>query len=162
MVKWNSPTPLLDQQPTSPAVRATVSAMETALVLVKLMENGLGIRLLVNVSTCRCNWNICAFTSPCLQSVSAVIKCSSLDDPANGQVELSNTTVGSSANYTCTRGYILSNGNNTRTCEADGEWSGDTPICERKSWVFVHSQVDWCVLAIYLFSDWLWPPGWSR
>ena len=66
-------------------------------------------------------------------NVSAVIKCGSLDDPANGQVELSNITVGSSANYTCTQGYILSNGNNTRTCEVDGEWSGNTPICERKS-----------------------------
>ena len=117
------------------------------------MENGLGIHLLVNVSTCRCSWNICAFTSACLQSVSVVIKCGSLDDPTNGQVELSNTTVGSSANYTCTRGYILSNGNNTRTCEVDGEWSGDPPVCERKSWVFVHSQVDRCVPFISAVTD---------
>ena len=82
-----------------------------------------------------------------------VIDCGSLDDPADGQVELSNTTVGSSANYTCTQGYILSNGNNTRTCEVDGEWSGNTPICECKSLVFVYSQVDRCVLSISAVID---------
>ena len=52
MVKWNSLAPNLDQQPTTPAIRATFSAMETALALVKLMKNGLGIHLLVNV----CEW----------------------------------------------------------------------------------------------------------
>ena len=60
----------------------------------------------------------------------AVVNCSSLDDPVNGQVELSNTTVGLTANYTCIQGYILTNGNNTRTCEANGEWSGSSPSCE--------------------------------
>ena len=50
MVKWNSPTPQLDQRPTTPAIRATFSAMETAPALVKLMETGLGAHPLVNVS----------------------------------------------------------------------------------------------------------------
>ena len=50
MVKWSSLTPQLDQQPTTPAIRATFSAMETALVLVKLMECGLEAHPLVNVS----------------------------------------------------------------------------------------------------------------
>ena len=50
MVKWSSLTPQLDQQPTTPAIRATFSATETAPALVKLMENGLGAHLLVNVS----------------------------------------------------------------------------------------------------------------
>ena len=68
----------------------------------------------------------------CLQSVSAVIDCGSLDDLENGQVDLSNTTVGSTANFTCNQGYILTNGSSTRTCEANGEWSGDSPICECK------------------------------
>jgi len=27
--------------------------------------------------------------------------------------------------------YIL-NGTSTRTCETDGEWSGDPPTCDRK------------------------------
>ena len=50
MAKWNSLTPQLDQQPTTPAIRDTFSAMETALALVKLTENGLGAHPLVNVS----------------------------------------------------------------------------------------------------------------
>ena len=49
MVKWSSLAPYLGQQPTTPAIWATVSAMETTLALVKLMENGLGIHLHVNV-----------------------------------------------------------------------------------------------------------------
>ena len=58
--------------------------------------------------------------------------CCSLEDPVNGQVELSNTTLGSTANYTCNQGYSLGNGSSTRTCEADGEWSGNPPSCERE------------------------------
>ena len=50
MVKWSSLSPQLDQQPTTPAIRGTFSAMETALALVKLMECGLGAHPLVNVS----------------------------------------------------------------------------------------------------------------
>ena len=72
----------------------------------------------------------CYSCLPVVLSISAVIDCGSLDDPDNGQVELSNTTVGSSANYTCNQGYILRNGNSTRICQANGEWSGDSPFCE--------------------------------
>ena len=50
MVKYSSPTPQLDQRPTTPAVRTILSAMETAPALVKLMECGLGAHPLVNVS----------------------------------------------------------------------------------------------------------------
>ena len=50
MVKWSSPTPQLDQQPTTPAIGDTFSVTETAPALVKLMENGLGTHPLVNVS----------------------------------------------------------------------------------------------------------------
>ena len=50
MVKWSSLTPQLDQQPTTPAIGATLSAIETAPALVKLMECGLGAHPLVNVS----------------------------------------------------------------------------------------------------------------
>ena len=51
MVKWSSLTPQLDQQPTTPAIKAILfSAMKTAPALVKLMEYGLGAHPLVNVS----------------------------------------------------------------------------------------------------------------
>ena len=48
--------------------------------------------------------------------LSAVVDCGSLEDPDNGQVNFSNTTFESTANYTCDLGYNL-NGNITRTCE---------------------------------------------
>ena len=68
-------------------------------------------------------------------SVSAVVDCGSLEDPANGQVEFSNTstTFGSTANYTCNLGYRLLDGSSIRTCEASGDWTGDSPSCECKS-----------------------------
>ena len=50
MDEWSSPTPQSDQQPTTPAIRATFLVMETAPALVKLMECGLGAHPLVNVS----------------------------------------------------------------------------------------------------------------
>ena len=49
MVKCISPIPQLSQQPTTLAIWDTVSSMETALALVKLMENGLDIHLYVNI-----------------------------------------------------------------------------------------------------------------
>ena len=48
-VESSSLIPHLSQQPTTLVIWDTVS-METALALVKLMENGLKINLLVNVS----------------------------------------------------------------------------------------------------------------
>ena len=55
MVKWNSSTPQLDQQPATPAIDDTVSAMETTPALVKLMDSGLGAHDLVNVSEYICH-----------------------------------------------------------------------------------------------------------
>ena len=58
-----------------------------------------------------------------------VIDCGSLDDPTNGQVSLDETTVGSIATYTCDPGFMLI-GNMERTCQENGEWSGNEPTCE--------------------------------
>ena len=68
-----------------------------------------------------------------------MVDCGSLEDPDNGQVDFSNTTFESTANYTCDLGYSL-NGNSSRTCEANGNWSGDQPSCERK--IFVQPQLN--------------------
>ena len=56
--------------------------------------------------------------------------CSTLTNPANGQVShTAGTTFGQTATYSCDTGYILV-GNNTRTCQAGGAWSGNEPICQ--------------------------------
>ena len=61
-----------------------------------------------------------------------IIRCGGLSDPSNGQVSISDNTVGGSATYTCNSGYNLV-GSETRFCQNDGSWSGDAPVCERQS-----------------------------
>ena len=66
----------------------------------------------------------------------AVMDCGPLSDPTNGQVNFTATTEGSVATYACTStGYYLL-GNSTRTCQADGQWSGNMPSCNRKLVVY--------------------------
>ena len=54
--------------------------------------------------------------------------CPALPDPANGSVSTSATASGSTATYSCNPGYNLT-GTVTRTCPADGTWSGTAPTC---------------------------------
>ncbi len=57
------------------------------------------------------------------------IECDRLRDIANGQVQLSGTTVGSTATYSCSHGYFLV-GTSKRVCGTDGDWSGKEPFCK--------------------------------
>jgi len=61
----------------------------------------------------------------------AVVECDQLRDIQNGRVVLTGTTVGSRASYTCNRGYLLV-GDAVRKCQANGEWSGNEPVCKSK------------------------------
>ena len=54
--------------------------------------------------------------------------CGFLTAPPNGSTLLSNTTFGSIASYSCDTGYNLI-GSSTVVCQADGEWSGEIPVC---------------------------------
>ena len=66
-----------------------------------------------------------------LQYTGDVFDCGTLDDPENGNVDLSDgTTEGSDATYTCFPGYELK-GTDIRTCSRSG-WSDQKPTCERK------------------------------
>ena len=60
---------------------------------------------------------------------SAAVQCGNLSSPVNGQVNVEGNAFGSQANYSCSEGYVQ-NGNSTRTCQADGQWSGSEPTCE--------------------------------
>ena len=55
--------------------------------------------------------------------------CPELYDPDNGRVMITGSTYGSVAIYSCEPGYELV-GDETRSCEEDGTWSGDEPTCE--------------------------------
>ncbi len=57
--------------------------------------------------------------------------CDVLTDPLNGTVIGDNRTFTSVVRYECIDGYFLV-GDETRTCQADGEWSGDDPTCMGK------------------------------
>ena len=60
---------------------------------------------------------------------SLVVNCDALTDPTNGQVShLNGTTFGQTATYSCDTTYTLM-GNITRTCQANGVWSGNPPTC---------------------------------
>ena len=59
-----------------------------------------------------------------------VVDCGNLTDPANGQVDHSaGTTNGQTAVYSCNTGYNLV-GESSRTCQAEGDWSGSAPTCQ--------------------------------
>ena len=56
--------------------------------------------------------------------------CGNLTDPVNGQVSHpAGTTFGQTATYSCNTGYNLV-GDSTRTCQAEGNWSGSAPTCQ--------------------------------
>jgi len=54
--------------------------------------------------------------------------CGPLADPVNGVVDDDPSTLFSIATYACNSGFVL-NGDSTRTCQANGIWSGTAPTC---------------------------------
>lgn len=57
------------------------------------------------------------------------IDCGPLDFPVNGIVRVDSTTVGSIAFYSCHPAFQLV-GQERRTCQENGEWSGTKPECQ--------------------------------
>ncbi|CAI8047420.1 Deleted in malignant brain tumors 1 protein [Geodia barretti] len=58
------------------------------------------------------------------------MRCPDLENPADGSVVYDGLVVGSQATYSCDDGYRLVGGS-TRTCESDGTWSGESPLCSQ-------------------------------
>ena len=56
------------------------------------------------------------------------VDCGDPGRVTNGDRVLGLTTFRSQVVYYCNRGYLLDSGS-TRTCQADGEWSGSLPSC---------------------------------
>ncbi len=62
--------------------------------------------------------------------ITSVVDCGNLPNPRYGKVELTGTSFGSTAFYTCQDGFFLV-GDRSRTCQLSGDWSGQVPVCER-------------------------------
>lgn len=58
-----------------------------------------------------------------------IVDCGPLQGIANGSLVLSGTEFGSRAEFSCSKCFRLV-GNSTRTCDADGKWTGQSPKCE--------------------------------
>ena len=77
------------------------------------------------------------------------VSCGSLDDPINGRVTTTGTTLSSIATYTCDTGYTLT-GDMTRTCQANRDWTGLEPSCNREYSMTINNQIqiNFCCLAV--------------
>ncbi len=60
------------------------------------------------------------------------VDCKALSSPTNGAVQAARTTYGAEAKYTCQDGYGQA-GSPSRSCQADGSWSGTAPTCIAKT-----------------------------
>ena len=59
------------------------------------------------------------------------VDCGEPSRPKNGRVEITGTEFNDIANFQCDEGYDLL-GSKSRVCQADGSWSGEETVCERK------------------------------
>ena len=57
-----------------------------------------------------------------------VVDCGLLPSPDNGTIIISETTFESVSTFSCNEGFNQS-GSLLRTCQANGEWSGNDTIC---------------------------------
>lgn len=57
-------------------------------------------------------------------------ECSELTSPQLGSVTVSGRLFNDKATYSCELGYHVV-GLRERTCQADGNWSGSTPVCKQ-------------------------------
>ena len=62
--------------------------------------------------------------------LAAAVKC---QDPENGQFTKEQTSPGYNfpdrVTYSCIFGYEVQSGDLERSCQADGTWSGNPPVC---------------------------------
>ena len=66
-----------------------------------------------------------------LSSLPLAISCEILQPPQSGAVDVTGSTPGATARYSCNEGFLL-DGQRERVCQADGTYSGRAPICRRE------------------------------
>ena len=98
-----------------------VRVMEAGVVVIVHVEE---VRLLFDIMVRRLH------KSKCL-----LVSCSPLNNPSNGIMNCSLgddniTSYEDTCSFTCNTGYELT-GNDTRTCQSNGSWSGSDSACRR-------------------------------
>ena len=68
----------------------------------------------------------------CYETYRTEIECPALNDPENGSVDDGGNLPGTIAKYTCYYGFRLV-GSSKRLCQKYGSWTGEAPICARKT-----------------------------
>ena len=71
---------------------------------------------------------------PVVLTLTIVTDCGSPQEFPNTDVQYTSTTYQSVAAYKCRSGYELGNQTPslTRECQANGTWTGSTPVCNRE------------------------------
>jgi hypothetical protein len=74
--------------------------------------------------TCQTNGTWSGAANTCVP-----VDCGAAPDGTNSSATETSTSLGGTATYTCTAGYVVSGGNASRTCQASGTWSGAALSC---------------------------------
>ena len=83
------------------------------------------------VQMCNCSYfmHLSAFIAMMCCVIAVPPLCSTLSHPDGGMVTTpGDITLGTVATYHCNEGLMLL-GNATRTCQSNGVWSGEEPMC---------------------------------
>ena len=80
-------------------------------------------------------------------SLLPAVDCGVLQDPPNGVVTFTDTTLGAVATYSCNTGYRREGSNMDRTCLSDKTWSGEEALCESK----IDSSLTSCKAELVMF-----------
>ena len=95
--------------------------------------------------------------------------CSDPGDPVNGYKKITGgpglihghyAKIGTVLTFFCNSSYVLS-GNEMRTCQQNGEWSGKQPICIKGDWQIFLKSVEISGVAEHFGSSptCFWSPG---
>jgi hypothetical protein len=108
----------------APPANGSVNASTTTFGATATYSCGFGYTILSSASrTCQADGTWSGSAPTC-----SPVDCGALAPPANGSVNAPATTYGSTATYSCGVGYTISS-SPSRTCQADGTWSGSAPTC---------------------------------
>lgn len=96
--------------------------------------------------------------SPLVNQQSIAISCSQLRSPINGKVSKGFGSYKEMVSYSCNNAQYRLNGPVERVCQANGQWSGRAPTCERMLKSFFRNEyfinvtiITLCVGFVYYF-----------